>query len=106
MHHPHRSSYLVAQAIAGIAIPVGLVIGLLVWPRSASAGWQREPSLLQRGGNATETPTPTSSPNNPASPAAPPLGNPTLEDFWNGKAIWAMETRDTGLPIGESDTVH
>jgi hypothetical protein len=29
----------------------------------------------------------------------------TLEDFWDGRAEWKLETADVGLPIGESDTL-
>jgi hypothetical protein len=31
---------------------------------------------------------------------------PTLADFWEGKAFWQLEILDVGLPIGESDTVY
>jgi hypothetical protein len=31
---------------------------------------------------------------------------PTIEDFWEGRAEWVMEIADVGLPIGESDTVY
>ena len=30
---------------------------------------------------------------------------PTLEDFWEGRAEWVLDIADVGLPIGESDTV-
>lgn len=33
-------------------------------------------------------------------------GKAALADFWNGSAQWALETPDTGLPIGESDTIN
>jgi hypothetical protein len=38
----------------------------------------------------------------------PPPGRQfaTLEDFWNGNAEWVLEVPDTGLPVGESDTIH
>ena len=38
----------------------------------------------------------------------PPPGRQfaTLEDFWNGIAEWILEVPDTGLPMGESDTVY
>jgi hypothetical protein len=38
----------------------------------------------------------------------PPPGRQfaTLEDFWNGNAEWVLEVPDTGLPLGESDTVY
>lgn len=31
---------------------------------------------------------------------------PTLDDFWHGRADWFLDIHDTGLPIGESDTVY
>jgi hypothetical protein len=30
---------------------------------------------------------------------------PTLAEFWDGKADFVLEVRDTGLPMGESDTI-
>ncbi|MBC8254186.1 MAG: hypothetical protein H8E35_09155, partial [Ardenticatenia bacterium] len=30
---------------------------------------------------------------------------PTLADFWEGRARFVVEVTDTGLPMGESDTV-
>src|SRR5574341_156266 len=30
---------------------------------------------------------------------------PTLDDFWEGRAHWELEIQDTGLPVGESDTL-
>lgn len=30
---------------------------------------------------------------------------PTLEDFWEGRAVWELDIYDVGLPIGESDTI-
>jgi hypothetical protein len=30
---------------------------------------------------------------------------PTLDDFWDGNAHFEVETEDTGLPMGESDTI-
>ena len=32
-------------------------------------------------------------------------GHPTLADFWEGRAEFVLDVRDTGLPRGESDTV-
>ncbi len=31
---------------------------------------------------------------------------PTLEDFWNGKAAWVVDIAHVGLPVGESDTLY
>jgi LysM repeat protein len=40
-------------------------------------------------------------------PAATPnhLNNPTLDDFWDGRAIWKLDELNVGLPLGESDTL-
>jgi hypothetical protein len=35
--------------------------------------------------------------------AQPP---PTLQDFWEGQAVWIVEISDVGLPVGESDTLY
>ncbi|MGH2521407.1 MAG: hypothetical protein ACRDH2_02785 [Anaerolineales bacterium] len=76
----------------------------------------------------TPTPTPTDTPVNTPTPtftyqptstplwgtAAPspwitatPSGvrPPTLDDFWEGRAVWQVEIQNVGLPIGESDTL-
>lgn len=31
--------------------------------------------------------------------------HPTLDDFWEGRATFVLEVTDTGLPMGESDTI-
>ena len=64
------------------------------------------------------TPAPTLPP--PAIPTANPIstappiittsqpglnGFPTLEDFWSGQAKFELDVPDTGLPMGESDTL-
>ena len=45
--------------------------------------------------------TPVVQPTSPATDDA----SPTLTDFWEGRAHFVMDVRDTGLPMGESDTV-
>ena len=30
---------------------------------------------------------------------------PTLDDFWEGQAVWQLDIPDVGLPVGESDTL-
>jgi hypothetical protein len=42
----------------------------------------------------------------PASAAPAASAKATLADFWNGKAEWVLEVPDTGLPVGESDTIN
>jgi hypothetical protein len=58
---------------------------------------------------ASATPKPTTVPTaTPELGFYPPPGREfaTLGDFWNGRAQWLLEIADTGLPIGESDTVY
>ncbi|MCA9976009.1 MAG: hypothetical protein KC413_09680, partial [Anaerolineales bacterium] len=58
---------------------------------------------------ATATPVPTITPSpTPALGFYPPAGREfaTLAEFWEGRAEWLLEIPDTGLPIGESDTVY
>lgn len=43
------------------------------------------------------TPAPTA--------AIQPGQHPTLDDFWDGRAEWVLDVPDTGLPLGESDTI-
>src|SRR6187549_3181966 len=31
---------------------------------------------------------------------------PTMDDFWAGRAYWAIDIADVGLPVGESDTIY
>ncbi|MFN8371467.1 MAG: hypothetical protein U0694_01120 [Anaerolineae bacterium] len=39
-------------------------------------------------------------------PAAAQNEQPTLEDFWEGRAVWTLDLYDVGLPVGESDTLY
>ncbi|MEJ2748074.1 MAG: hypothetical protein P8183_09230, partial [Anaerolineae bacterium] len=70
-------------------------------------------------GQPTDPPTPLPPATATARPTAVPTATPelgfypppgrefaTLEDFWNGRAEFVLEIADTGLPIGESDTVY
>jgi hypothetical protein len=41
-------------------------------------------------------------PSTTPTPAARPA---RLKDFWSGKAEWVLDVTDTGLPVGESDTI-
>ncbi|NWF71152.1 MAG: hypothetical protein HXY40_18880 [Chloroflexi bacterium] len=41
-----------------------------------------------------------------AAPVTAQTGAPTLEDFWEGRAEWVLESADVGLPVGESDTLY
>jgi hypothetical protein len=39
-------------------------------------------------------------------PPATPNPNPTLTDFWEGRAEWSLQDAETGLPVGESETLY
>ena len=64
-------------------------------------------ATAQPPASATPIPTVTPSPT-PAIGFYPPPGRQfaTLEQFWNGEAEWVLDVPDTGLPIGESDTIY
>lgn len=60
----------------------------------------------------TPLPLPAPSPIPTNTPSAPILhsqpgenGHPTLADFWEGRAEFVVDIADTGLPMGESETV-
>lgn len=58
-------------------------------------------------GQAIRLPPVSHPPRLSAPPAsASPIAPPTLTDFWNGQASWRLDTADTGLPVGESDTLY
>lgn len=48
----------------------------------------------------TDAPIPTPTP----TPLVPQFAS--LDDFWDGKAEWLLDVEDTGLPLGESDTIQ
>lgn len=53
----------------------------------------------------TRTPEPT--PSVTPQPTATPVPQyATLNEFWEGNADWVLDEYDTGLPLGESDTVY
>ncbi len=41
-----------------------------------------------------------------SSVSAQSQAQPTLEDFWEGRAQWVVDIPDVGLPVGESDTIY
>ncbi len=113
--------------IGGLVISVGLValvsliaIDLL---HQAPGAPQRIPTaalLPSHTPSATATPTPTPAPTSTATPTFTPTATatptltptitptpppPRLADFWEGRAQWAMDVLNVGLPLGESDTV-
>ncbi len=61
----------------------------------------------------TSTPKPTITPTETPTPGPTPLATlaagmtfASLEDFWEGKARWAIEAYDVGLPVDSSDTIY
>lgn len=54
---------------------------------------------------STQPPTLAQAPLNLAGLVATKTKFPTLADFWNGTARFALDVPDTGLPMGESDTL-
>lgn len=55
--------------------------------------------------DASTSPTATPLPELIFQPDPPADGHPTLADFWDGTAEFVMEVIDTGLPMGESETI-
>ncbi len=57
----------------------------------------------------TNTPTPTNTftptPTNTPTPTPLPGSPATLAEFWEGRATWRLDVRDTGLPLGESNSI-
>ncbi len=98
-HSPHTNSITrwIIQALFGLAVPALLLAGLMLLPYRVFA---RPGALAVPHGETPQPPTPTAQSN------GVPGANPTLADFWNGTAGWALQTRDTRLPVGESDTVY
>ncbi len=87
-------------------------------PSTVSPTAQLVPLRLPRTVQATRSPlspTATSKPttviptDTPASLVVPETpgtnGHPTLADFWDGRARFVVDVEDTGLPMGESDTL-
>jgi hypothetical protein len=74
-------------------------------PRTATVTPSPAPTSTE-----TPIPTPTVPPPSPTPEVVflPPPGRQfaSLEQFWAGQAEWLLEEYDTGLPLGESDTVH
>jgi hypothetical protein len=61
---------------------------------------QEQPPTITPLPTVTRSPTPIPT----ETPVIPRYA--TLDDFWNGNAFWILDQADTGLPIGESDTLH
>lgn len=68
-------------------------------------------AVLLLAAGACAPPAPETAPRGTAAPkpviqqAPGGGGQPTLADFWEGRAEFVLDVRDTGLPRGESDTV-
>lgn len=108
-----RSTLLLILPLAGV---VGLVCGGLYWlsPRDRSPVPDRLirrtlPAAAQSSPTLTHDLPPTWTPVRPDAviPAPTPLSGrqPTLADFWDGRARFRVDVPVTGLPMGESDTI-
>ncbi len=70
--------------------------------------------LCQINGNLNDVPVVSSYSQAPSVAAvpSPPAPDPassvyaSLADFWSGRADWVLQVPDTGLPVGESDTLY
>jgi hypothetical protein len=82
--------------ISGLLIGGGVATTLFTPGAFPAAGSPQE-------GIATSIsmPAPSPTPTLTTSPSVPP----TLDDLWEGRALWQLEIADVGLPIGESDTL-
>ncbi|MCA9979546.1 MAG: hypothetical protein KDD89_01885, partial [Anaerolineales bacterium] len=79
------------------------LIALFLCGAASWTGWQTWPWQAAEPEPAPVTavpPTPTTAPI--ASPTPLP---PTLADFWHGRAEFVLDIADTGLPMGESETL-
>jgi hypothetical protein len=81
--------------LMGAAVLIAMGLALLAGPFSRSQAAALSPQAI---------PTYSLPPGAPASPQ--PHAFPTLTDFWNGAAQWVLDVPNTGLPIGESDTIY
>jgi hypothetical protein len=72
----------------------GAVLQIQATPTAGVFDRQRIGALL----DASMTPTPIDAPGSQPAVAS-------LADFWSGAAEWVLDVPDTGLPIGESDTI-
>jgi hypothetical protein len=75
--------------------PTGPADPLVAAPANAEPPTRQAPPTI--------TPLPTSELPPATATAVPQYA--TLEEFWNGQAEWVLDIYDTGLPVGESDTV-
>ena len=76
----------------------------------AMAGVTPHPPLGRQAATPTAPPPPASPTSTPVPfliiQPAPGTGHqPTLADFWDGRARFVVDVPDTGLPMGESDTI-
>lgn len=90
-------------------VGAGLCLALLHGQRLVLDEPDRHPSPMATPPPASPTFPPTWTPRRPDSvasrQAAPADREPTLADFWDGRARFRIDVPDTGLPMGESDTV-
>jgi len=108
--HTRKRAYM-AFLVAGIALALICLGALLFFSRGTSPPQSTPaPAAAAVTAEALRYP-PTWTP--PPSPTLQPTFtrvlaetvHPTLADFWDGRAEFVVEVADTGLPMGESDTL-
>lgn len=96
-----------------------LCVAVLAACRPAPGKPELPPSIGQPAGERVGAPVATPARVTPSPAQAPPTGTPalipeatpdasrfpTLADLWNGSAHFAVDLDETGLPMGESDTL-
>ncbi|MGC8880352.1 MAG: hypothetical protein ACP5R2_14135 [Anaerolineae bacterium] len=111
VEHTRKRAYSMALLVAGIALAL-ICLGALLFfsqraqtpadtPTPAAAAltmeaWPYPP---------TWTPLPSPTPQPTFTRVLAETVHPTLADFWDGRAKFIIEVADTGLPMGESDTL-
>ena len=103
-HFMKVTTGLLALFAAVATLSTTLIGGLIARQPALPASFQPEPADSLSGNKrlsllSETTAAITATPKPPSRPA-------TLADFWSGKAGWVLEIPDTGLPIGESDTIN
>jgi hypothetical protein len=92
------------KSVYVLALMALFLLGAAGW-----TGWQliREPDVAPVAAVAaqpTALPSATPHPSPTAKPSPTPVP-PTLADFWHGRAEFIIAIADTGLPMGESETL-
>jgi hypothetical protein len=82
-------------SLIGLAVLIAVGLALLAGLFSPSHAAALSPQAMPTDSLPADTPA-----------SSNPQTYPTLTDFWNGAAQWVLDVPDTGLPVGESDTLY